>query len=172
MNKGLEVIEAHHLFGVPFDSISVVIHPQSCVHSMVEFTDGSVLAHLGVTDMRIPIQYALSYPQRWVAPAAPVDFTKLGSLEFLEPDPTTFGCLSLAYEAGRQGGSAPVVLNAANEIAVAAFLDGECGFLDIERIVAESLDRHEVEPVESVEHIEEIDVSSRLVARELISTLR
>ncbi len=172
MNKGLEVIEAHHLFGVPFDSISVVVHPQSCVHSMVEFTDGSVLAHLGVTDMRIPIQYALSYPQRWQAPVAPVDFTKLGSLEFLEPDTSTFGCLSLAYEAGRLGGSAPIVLNAANEVAVAAFLRGECGLLDIERIVGDLLEKHEVESIESVEHIEEVDLSSRLAASERILELR
>ena len=125
MNKGLEVIEAHHLFAMPYDRISVVVQPQSAIHSMVEFADGSVKAHLGTTDMRIPIQYALSYPERWDAPVAPLDFTQLGSLEFAAPDTGTFRCLALARAAGERGGTLPCVMNAANEVAVAAFLAGE-----------------------------------------------
>jgi len=161
MNKGLEVIEAHHLFGVAYDDIRVVVHPQSCVHSMVEYSDGSVLAHLGATDMRIPIQYALSHPRRWSAPLAPVDFTKLGALDFSAPDPDTFGCLKLAFAAGQAGGSVPAVLNAANEIAVAAFLAGECRFLDIEGVVSTVLSTHDRVALESIEHIEEIDAWAR-----------
>jgi len=166
MNKGLEVIEAHHLFGVAIDDIRVVVHPQSCVHSMVEFSDGSVKAHLGAADMRVPIQYAFSYPRRWGAPVAPVDFTVLGRLEFSDPDLETFGCLRLALEAGRAGGTAPSALNAANEIAVAAFLAGECGFLDIESTVAAVLDSLSVEPLSSVEQVMEIDVEARRIALE------
>ena len=120
MNKGLEVIEAHHLFAMPYDQIEVVVQPQSAIHSMVEFTDGSVLAHLGTTDMRIPIQFALSYPERWEAPVRPLDFRTLGSLEFAAPDVDTFRCLSLARHAGEVGGTLPAVMNAANEVAVAA----------------------------------------------------
>lgn len=168
MNKGLEVIEAHHLFAVSYDQIAVVVHPQSCVHSMVELSDGSVIAHLGATDMRIPIQYAFSQPRRWGAPVRPVDFTRIGSLDFDEPDFETFGCLSLAFGAGRTGGTAPVVLNAANEIAVAAFLAGRIGFLDIEYTVAATLDSHEPGPVESVEHIESVDTWARTRAAELL----
>ena len=131
MNKGLEVIEAHHLFAMPYDRISVVVQPQSAIHSMVEFTDGSVKAHLGTTDMRIPIQFALSYPERWDAPVEPLDFTKLGSLEFAAPDTDTFRCLALARHAGATGGTLPCVMNAANEVAVAAFLADGIGYLDI-----------------------------------------
>lgn len=168
MNKGLEVIEAYHLFGVDYDRIRVVVHPQSCVHSMVEFADGSVKAHLGATDMRIPIQYALSRPGRWSAPVAPVDFTTLGSLEFGAPDTATFRCLEIAYAAGRTGGSAPAVMNAANEVAVAAFLAGTCGFLDIERTVEATLSAHDVVRLESVEHIEAIDAEARETASALL----
>ena len=168
MNKGLEVIEAHHLFGTAYDQIRVVVHPQSCIHSMVEFADGSVKAHLGATDMRIPIQYAFSQPERWDAPLEPVDFTTLGSLDFEAPDLETFGCLRLAFEAGRAGGTAPAALNAANEVAVAAFLAGECGFLDIERIVEQTLDTHENSKCESVEHVEEVDSWARRAAANLI----
>ena len=166
MNKGLEVIEAHHLFDVSIDDIRVLVHPQSCVHSMVEFSDGSVKAHLGATDMRIPIQYAFSYPRRWGAPLPPVDFVKLGRLDFDEPDTETFGCLRLALDAGRTGGTAPAVLNAANEVAVAAFLAGECGFLDIEATVAAVLDSVEVEPLVSVEQVEDVDARARALAAE------
>jgi 1-deoxy-D-xylulose-5-phosphate reductoisomerase len=166
MNKGLEVIEAHHLFACPYDTIRPVIHPQSCIHSMVEFVDGSVKAHLGVTDMRIPIQFALSYPHRWAAPLAPLDFSALGALTFEPPDGATFGCLRLALEAGAQGGTLPAVLNAANEVAVAAFLHDACGFLDIERTVEAVLACHNRQPVESLEQLEQTDAWARTAARE------
>jgi 1-deoxy-D-xylulose-5-phosphate reductoisomerase len=169
MNKGLETIEAHHLFALGYDDISIVVHPQSCIHSMVEYRDGSVKAHLGATDMRIPIQYALSYPRRWDAPLKPLDFTELGQLNFEKPDLATFGALRLALEAGRAGGTAPAVLNAANEVAVGAFLDGHCAFLDIERIVGTLLERHSVEPVVSLEQLEDIDVYTRQLAQQLVS---
>jgi 1-deoxy-D-xylulose-5-phosphate reductoisomerase len=169
MNKGLEVIEAHHLFAIGYDNIRVVVHPQSVVHSMVEYRDGSVKAHLGPSDMRIPIQYALSYPQRWDAPLAPLDFTATGPLSFEAPDGETFGALRLALEAGETGGTAPAVLNAANEVAVQAFLDGACGFLDIERIIETVLERHSPEPVVSLEQLDEVDARARAQARALIS---
>lgn len=169
MNKGLEVIEAHHLFDMPYDRISVVVQPQSAIHSMVEFTDGSVKAHLGTTDMRIPIQYALSYPERWDAPVEPLDFTKLGSLEFAAPDTDTFRCLALARHAGATGGTLPCVMNAANEIAVAAFLADGIGYLDIARCVEAAMDAHErdgVQRVESLDQLEEIDRWARRIAEE------
>jgi 1-deoxy-D-xylulose-5-phosphate reductoisomerase len=166
MNKGLEVIEARHLFGVSIDDVRVVVHPQSCVHSMVEFADGSVKAHLGATDMRIPIQYAFSHPRRWEAPLPAVDFADIGRLDFGNPDLETFGCLRLALDAGRAAGTAPAALNAANEVAVAAFLAGECGFLDIESSVAAVLDVHEIEPLRSVEQVEAVDADSRRLAAE------
>jgi 1-deoxy-D-xylulose-5-phosphate reductoisomerase len=142
MNKGLEVIEAHWLFGAPFERVDVVIHPQSIVHSMVEFIDGSVLAQLGMPDMGIPILYALSHPYRLPCPAPTLDLVKVGALTFDAPDAIRFPCLKLAREAGMAGGAAPVVLNAANEVAVAAFLDGGCGFIDIPRLIGGALDRH------------------------------
>lgn len=169
MNKGLEVIEAHHLFAMPYDRISVVVQPQSAIHSMVEFTDGSVKAHLGTTDMRIPIQYALSYPERWDTPVEPLDFTKLGSLEFAAPDTDTFRCLALARHAGATGGTLPCVMNAANEIAVAAFLADGIGYLDIARCVEAAMDAHErdgVQRVESLDQLEEIDRWARRIAEE------
>ena len=169
MNKGLEVVEAHHLFAMPYDRISVVVQPQSAIHSMVEFTDGSVKAHLGTTDMRIPIQYALSYPERWDAPVEPLDFTKLGSLEFAAPDTDTFRCLALARHAGATGGTLPCVMNAANEIAVAAFLADGIGYLDIARCVEAAMDAHErdgVQRVESLDQLEEIDRWARRIAEE------
>jgi 1-deoxy-D-xylulose-5-phosphate reductoisomerase len=168
MNKGLEVIEAHHLFGTDYDDIRVVIHPQSIVHSMVEFTDGSVKAHLGAADMRVPIQYALSLPDRWEAPAPPLDLARLGSLEFGEPDLEAFPALALAIAAGREGGTAPAVLNAANEVAVAAFLAGTCAFVDIDRTVADTLDRVTPGPASSIEQVEEADARARRVARGLL----
>ncbi|MCL1890950.1 MAG: 1-deoxy-D-xylulose-5-phosphate reductoisomerase [Coriobacteriia bacterium] len=164
MNKGLEVIEAHHLFAVPYEQLRVVVHPQSCIHSMAAYKDGSIKAHLGVTDMRIPIQYALSYPERWEAPAEPLELTELFDLSFEAPDLTTFGCLALALEAGRSGGTAPAVLNAANEVAVAAFLDDACGFLDIERVVATVLEKHTPEAVTSLEQLEAVDEWARTAA--------
>lgn len=160
MNKGLEVIEAHHLFAMPYDRIEVVVQPQSAIHSMVEFTDGSVKAHLGTTDMRIPIQYALSYPDRWAAPVAPLDFRALGTLEFAAPDTDTFRCLALARHAGEEGGTLPAVMNAANEVAVAAFLAERIGYLDIARCVEAAMEAHEregVQPVESLEQLKAVD---------------
>ncbi|MDR3685946.1 MAG: 1-deoxy-D-xylulose-5-phosphate reductoisomerase [Coriobacteriia bacterium] len=169
MNKGLEVIEAHHLFGVTIDQVRILVHPQSCVHSMVEFADGSVKAHLGATDMRIPIQFAFSYPRRWEAPLPPVDFAKIGRLDFAEPDIDTFGCLRLALDAGRAGGTLPCALNAANEVAVAAFLAGGLGFLGIEATVESVLSTHERQELESVEQLEAIDAWARRTASGVIA---
>ena len=142
MNKGLEVIEACWLFGVSGRQIDVVIHPQSVVHSMVELTDGSVIAQLGVTDMRMPIQYAFSYPDRWAGPLPPLDLTRAGRLEFEAPDTEAFPCLRLAYRALDGARSLPVVLNAANEIAVALFLDGKLGFGAIPDVIERTMDAH------------------------------
>lgn len=167
MNKGLEAIEAHHLFDVPFDAIRIVVQRQSAVHSMVEFADGSVIAHLGATDMRVPIQYALSFPDRWPAPCDPVDFPRLGHVDFAEPDPATFGCLRLALDAGERGGVLPCVLNAADEVAVDAFLAGRIGFLDIERIVEGTLARFAPDPVESLDQLRAVDEDARRVAHEV-----
>ena len=124
MNKGLEVIEAHELFGIAYDDIDVVVHPQSVVHSMVEFTDGSTIAQLSMPDMRLPIGYALGWPDRMATPYGRIDWATLGALTFEAPDRTTFVCLDLAYQAGRAGGTAPAALSAANEVAVEAFLAG------------------------------------------------
>ena len=167
MNKGLEVIEAHHLFNMPYDKISVVVQPQSAIHSMVEFTDGSVKAHLGTTDMRIPIQFALSYPARWAAPVEPLDFTKLGSLEFAPADTDTFRCLALARHAGGVGGTLPCVMNAANEVAVAAFLAQRGSYLGIAECVEAVMEAHEaagVQQVESLEQLQELDAWARSTA--------
>jgi 1-deoxy-D-xylulose-5-phosphate reductoisomerase len=141
MNKGLEVIEAHELFGVPYDAIDVVVHPQSIVHSMVEFTDCAVVAQLSLPDMRLPIGYALAYPGRLPTPFGAIDWTRLTTLEFEEPDRPRFPCLDLAYRAGRLGDLAPAWLNAANEVAVAAFLAGRIGWAAIARVVEGTLDR-------------------------------
>src|SRR5262249_11485000 len=140
MNKGLEVIEAHWLFDMPASAIDVVIHPQSVVHSMVEMQDGSVIAQMGVPDMRIPIQYAFSYPERWSAPAARLDIASLGALEFAPPDRERFRCLALAYSALEHGGAWPVVLNAANELAVEAFLAGRLPFQGIAVVIERALE--------------------------------
>lgn len=169
MNKGLEVIEAHHLFAMPYDRISVVVQPQSAIHSMVEFADGSVKAHLGTTDMRIPIQFALSYPARWDAPVEPLDFTKLGSLEFAAPDTDTFRCLALARAAGERGGTLPCAMNAANEVAVAAFLAEEGTYLGIAECVEAVMDAHDVQCVESLEQLETVDAWARAEAHAWIA---
>lgn len=169
MNKGLEVIEAHHLFGLSYDQIEVVIHPQSIVHSLIEFHDGSLKAHLGFTDMRIPIQYALSYPSRFPSSLVGLDLVELGSLTFESPDQETFPCLSLAFEAGRKGGSYPAVLNAANEEAVAAFLSREIGFLQIPQIIEEVLSRYSPFPGElDFALLQEVESWARGEARSLI----
>lgn len=171
MNKGLEIIEAHHLFKVDYDCISVVVQPQSAIHSMVEYSDGSVKAHLGTTDMRIPIQFALSYPNRWDAPVKPMDFTQLGTLEFAPPDTDTFSCLALARHAGKIGGTLPAVMNAANEVAVAAFLAEQNTYLGIAACVEAVMDKHEregVQRVESLEQLEDVDLWARAMARDWI----
>ena len=168
LNKGLETIEAHHLFDFPYDRIRIVVQRQSAVHSMVEYEDGSVIAHLSATDMRVPIQHALSYPNRWPAPCPRVDFPALGHVDFAEPDRETFGCLDLAIDAGTRGGILPCVLNAADEVAVDAFLHGRIGYLDIERVVGETLARFAPEPVASLEMLETVDAEARVRAAEAL----
>jgi 1-deoxy-D-xylulose-5-phosphate reductoisomerase len=142
MNKGLEVIEAHYLFGAPYEKIDIVIHPESIIHSMVEYIDGSVLAQLGTTDMQIPIQYALTYPARAKAPVKRLDLAGIGQLHFEAPDREKFPCVDLAYAAGKKGGTTPAVLNAANEVAVALFLKGKISFIQIPKIIAKVLGKH------------------------------
>jgi 1-deoxy-D-xylulose-5-phosphate reductoisomerase len=161
MNKGLEVIEARWLFDVPADRIHVVVHPQSIVHSMVELNDGSVIAQLGVTDMRLPIQYACSYPERWDAALPSLDLVQAGRLDFLEPDHERFPCLGLAYSALRVGRTLPVVLNAANEIAVSQFLAGRLGFTAIARVITQTMNAHEVEDVSTLETVRRVDAWAR-----------
>ena len=169
MNKGLEVIEAHHLFQQPIDAIRVLVHRQSKIHSMVEFVDGVVKAQLGSSDMRAPIQYALSYPERWEATARRVDWCQGDPFTFDEADEDTFGCLALAREAGRVGGTLPCAMNAANEVANEGFRKGLCGFLDIERIVSRVMDETSVERVESLEQLDECDARSRALAATILS---
>jgi 1-deoxy-D-xylulose-5-phosphate reductoisomerase len=164
MNKGLEVIETHHLFGVPYDAIEVVVHPQSIVHGMVRFRDGALLAHAGVPDMRVPISWALTHPHRGPTNVAPLDLSAPLSLEFEPPDLATFRCLALAREAGVAGGTAPCVLNAANEVAVRGFLDGRIGFLDIAGVVEDALAQVPPEPVESLEQVLDADRRARSAA--------
>jgi len=166
MNKGLEVIEAHWLFGVSAEQIDVVIHPQSIVHSLVELIDGSIIAQLGITDMRLPIQYACSYPDRWDARSLPtLDLLRAGQLDFHAPARDRFPCLDLAYRALRTGGTLPVVLNAANEVAVEHFLDGKLGFTAIPRVIQETMDAHDVEKVTTVDVVRRVDRWSRECAR-------
>ncbi|HWW93102.1 MAG TPA: 1-deoxy-D-xylulose-5-phosphate reductoisomerase [Vicinamibacteria bacterium] len=168
MNKGLEVIEAHWLFGVPAERVEVLVHPQSVVHSLAEFVDGTVLAQLGVTDMRLPIQYALSYPERWEAAIPGLDFTKAQRFDFDQPDRERFPCLGLAYKALAAGGSACAVLNAANEEAVAAFLDGRIPFTAIPDSILEVLEAHPPVPVNDLSDVLEADAWARDRAREAL----
>lgn len=170
VNKGLEVIEAHWLYDMPYDKIKVVVHPQSIVHSMVAFQDGAVMAQLGVPDMRLPIQYALTYPERMASTLARLDFARLGTLTFEEPDTKTFRGLDIAIEAGRAGGTAPCVMNAANEIAVAAFLAGSIRFLDIYDIIEQTLSARSVRPAESFEILQEEDAWARAYAVRLLQS--
>lgn len=182
MNKGLEVIEAHELFGIPFDAIDVVVHPQSVIHSMVEFSDGAVVAQLSMPDMRLPIGYALMYPDRLPVPFGPIDWKTLARLDFEEPDRSVFRCLDLAYRAGREGDLAPAWLNAANEVAVAAFLDGRIGWRAIAEVVEETLDGYDPptgdgvtrdadgKPTRSVDDVLEIDAAARRTAESVVAT--
>jgi 1-deoxy-D-xylulose-5-phosphate reductoisomerase len=169
VNKGLEVIEAHTLFDVPYDRIDVVIHPQSVVHSLIQLTDGAFLAHLGATDMRVPIAYAITHPERSAASMAP--FSLPGqSLTFEPPDRAVFPALRLAYEAGRAGGSAPATYNAADEVAVAAFLQGRIGLRSIPEIIERTLDAAEWRTPDSVEDVLEVDRDSRALAAALVGS--
>jgi 1-deoxy-D-xylulose-5-phosphate reductoisomerase len=169
MNKGLEVIEARWLFGLPAEKIDVIVHPQSVVHSMVELIDGTVLAQLGVTDMRMPIQYALSYPERWPAAIPGMDFTRSLHLDFEPPDRAKFPCLSLAYRALEQGGTAPAALNAANEEAVAAFLDGRVPFLAIPESIEEVLAKEPPRATVALEDVLDADRRAREHARQALA---
>jgi 1-deoxy-D-xylulose-5-phosphate reductoisomerase len=171
MNKGLEVIEARWLFDVGPQQIEVVIHPQSIVHSMVELTDGSVIAQLGVTDMRLPIQYACSYPERWAAALPALDIARAGRLDFSPPPLDRFPCLGLAYDALRAGGTLPVVLNAANEVAVELFLDGKLGFMSIPRVLKRTMDAHRIETVSTLEVVRRTDARARAEARVIAGEL-
>jgi 1-deoxy-D-xylulose-5-phosphate reductoisomerase len=169
MNKGLEVIEAHWLFGVSAERIDVVLHPQSYVHSMVELVDGSLICQMGLPDMRGPIQYALAYPDRFAGPVPPLDIAEKGPLEFAPVDRQRFPCLDLAYAALVAGGTAPAVLNGANEIAVQAFLEGKIGYLGIPRLVEEVLERHRPRKVDTIDDVKECDRWSRQAAEEILS---
>jgi 1-deoxy-D-xylulose-5-phosphate reductoisomerase len=159
-NKGLEVIEAHFLFGLPYNRIEVVVHPTSIVHGLVRFRDGAAVAHLGYPDMRVPISYALTYPERAATPVPPLDLTA-GALEFFEPDTDTFRLLALAREAGERGGTFPCVFNAANEVAVAAFLHGRIGFLEIASVVEDALDRADGAAARDLDELREADRRAR-----------
>lgn len=167
MNKGLEVIEAHWLFNMPYDKIEVVVHPESIVHSLVEFVDGSVLAQLGAPDMRVPIQYALTYPTRLPGAYKRLNLVEAASLHFRAPDLERFPCLSLCFEAGRAGGTMPAVLNAANEIANALFLQEQIGFLDIEKVNGAVMERHAVIKHPSLEAVLDADAWARKAAKEI-----
>jgi 1-deoxy-D-xylulose-5-phosphate reductoisomerase len=167
MNKGLEVIEAHWLFGIRADRIDVLIHPQSVVHSMVELVDGSVIAQLGITDMRLPIQYAFSYPDRWPAPLPSLDLEAAGRLDFHAPDTAAFPCLRLAYRALEAERSLPVVLNAANEVAVARFLEGRLGFTAIPQVVERTMDAHVPSDAATLEDVRAVDRWARDYSQEI-----
>ena len=169
MNKGLELIEAHHLFGTPYDRIGVVVHPQSIVHSYIKLCDGAALAHLGYPDMRVPISYALHYPERVDVPVRPLDLAAVGALTFEPVDTDAFPCLRLAREAAVAGGTAPCVLNAANEVAVHSFLDGRLDFLGIPAVIEAALERLPAAPVRAFESLYEADREARAVASELVA---
>ena len=171
MNKGLEVIEAFWLFGLPLDKIKVLIHPQSVVHSMVRYLDGSVLAQLGQPDMRTPIAYGLAWPERISAGVKPLSLTQLANLSFSEPDLSRFPCLSLAFDAAKSGGTAPAVLNAANEVAVAAFLEKGLRYIQIPEVVEKTLNAIATSQADSLETILQIDAQARRVAQDFILAL-
>jgi 1-deoxy-D-xylulose-5-phosphate reductoisomerase len=161
MNKGLEVIEARWLFDIPPEKIDIMVHPQSIVHSMVEFVDGSVIAQLGSADMRQPIQYALTYPERLPSQVASLDWSAVSRLDFSLPDRQKFPCVGLAYRAMQMGGTAPAVVNAADEVLIAAFLDRKIAFPAIPQIIAATLDAHKVQAAESIEAIMSADAWAR-----------
>jgi 1-deoxy-D-xylulose-5-phosphate reductoisomerase len=166
MNKGLEVIEAHWLFGLGFDAIDVVIHHQSVIHSLVEFVDGSVKAQLGLPDMRLPIQYAMAHPRRLATPVESLNLAVVSQLTFAEVDEAKYPCLALAYAAGRDGGTCPTVLNAANEVAVARFLDNDLAYMDIANLIDAGLQAHTPKPAPALEEVLEADAWAREFARQ------
>jgi 1-deoxy-D-xylulose-5-phosphate reductoisomerase len=168
MNKGLEVIEAHWLFGARPDQIEVVVHPQSIVHSLVEYADGSTLAQLGNPDMRTALAHALAWPQRIESGVASLDLVRTGALQFEAPDSATFACLDLAYRALAAAGTAPAILNAANEIAVAAFLAGTLPFLAIAEVIADTLDAMPAEPIDTLQGLIYADLTARQHARRIM----
>jgi 1-deoxy-D-xylulose-5-phosphate reductoisomerase len=169
MNKGLELIEAHHLFGTPYEQIDIVVHPQSIVHSLVQLCDGATLAHLGYPDMRVPISYALHHPDRVDVPVRPLNLVEVGALTFEPVDEETFASVRLAREAAKAGGTAPCTLNAANEVAVHAFLKSRLRFLDIAAVIEETLSALPPQPVHSFETLGEADAEARRVAGELVA---
>jgi 1-deoxy-D-xylulose-5-phosphate reductoisomerase len=171
MNKGFEAIEAHHLFGVPYERIAVVVHPQSIVHSLVDLNDGAALAHLGYPDMRVPISYALHYPERADVPVPRLDLTAVGELTFEAPDLKTFACLRLALEAGGAGGTAPCVLNAADEVAVAAFLSGRIEFGAIPAVIEAVLEELPAAPLTHFDDVFAVDAEARRRSEERIGGL-
>jgi 1-deoxy-D-xylulose-5-phosphate reductoisomerase len=171
MNKGLEVIEAHWLFGFSADEIGIVVHPESVVHSMIELIDGSVIAQMGVTDMRHAIQYALTYPERHASDLPPLDLAKLTSLHFEEPDLERFPCISLAYRALRTGGTLPAAMNAANEEAVHAFIDERIALTDISRVIEEVMNEHQTRPATDLEAVLDADQTARAAAALIIDSL-
>ncbi|HJO88318.1 MAG TPA: 1-deoxy-D-xylulose-5-phosphate reductoisomerase [Alphaproteobacteria bacterium] len=168
MNKGLEIIEAYHLFGIESEKIQILVHPQSVIHSCVTYVDGSVLSQMGVPDMRTPIAYSLAWPRRMATPVERLDLASIAKLTFEAPDFKRFPSLSMAYQALKSGGSAPTILNAANEVAVAAFLDGKIGFLDIVRVVEKALERMPSKPMATLAHVHEIDTMTRDMASDWI----
>jgi 1-deoxy-D-xylulose-5-phosphate reductoisomerase len=169
MNKGLELIEAHHLFGTPYEQVDIVVHRQSIIHSLIQLCDGATLAHLGYPDMRVPISYALHYPERVDVPVRPLDLVELGSLTFEPVDEETFSCVRIAREAARAGGTATCTMNAANEVAVHAFLRGRLRFLDIAAVIEETLEQLPSQPVHSFETLGEADADARRLAGELVA---
>ncbi len=171
MNKGLEIIEAHHLFGVPYDRIEVLVHPGSYVHSFVEFVDGALLAQMGTPDMKLPIQYAISGEKHWPLPGSRLDLLEIGQLRFEAPDTKRFPCLELAVQAGRAGGSATITLNGANEIAVAALLDEKIKYADIPRIIEKVLESESIHPVDSLEDALAFDTQARRAAAAIVARL-
>ena len=171
MNKGLEVIEAHHLFGVDIDRIKVLVHPEAAIHSMVEFVDGSILAHMGLCDMRMPIQYALTYPSRSISPVKGLDLSKLKTMHFYSPDMKKFPCLEIAYEAAKKGKTYPCVLNSSNEVAVEEFLKGHIKFTDIPRIVKKVLGLHKNTRCAKLKDTLEVDKWAREKTKELIGAV-
>ena len=171
MNKGLEILEAHHLFGLPLERIDVVVHPESVIHSMVEMRDGSVLAQMGVPDMRVPIQYALTFPERGPAPGRFLDLVEYGRLTFEEVDTTRFPLLGLAYRAGREGGTYPAAMNAANEVAVEAFLGERILFTGVAAVVERVLEDHVLLPGDSLDEVVEAETSARESARDAIGAM-